>query len=88
MTQLIKPATLAVAALLGLAACGNIDTNNPTTRAVGGGLLGAGAGAAIGGMMGDSSTAAGGALLGGAAGAGAGYLFGPRHSKGTDSTSY
>ena len=81
MKRAIKPAILGLATLLALAACGNIDTNDPTTRAVGGGLLGAGAGAALGGAMGGSSGAAGGALLGGAAGAGAGYLLGPRQSK-------
>ncbi len=59
--------TLTAAALtLGLAAC---DPYNPGQRAVGGGLLGAGAGAAIGGLAGGGHGAAIGALGGGALGA-------------------
>ncbi len=45
---------------------------DPGQRAVGGGLLGAGAGAAIGGLAGGGRGAAIGALGGGALGAGAG----------------
>jgi hypothetical protein len=57
-----------IALLFGsLSAC--TDPYSPGQRAVGGGLLGAGAGAAIGGVAGGGSGAAAGALLGGAAGA-------------------
>ncbi len=51
---------------LGLAAC---DPYSPGQRAVGGGLLGAGAGAAIGGLAGGGHGAAIGALAGGGLGA-------------------
>ena len=68
-------ATLAAAGLaLGLAAC---DPYSPGQRAVGGGLLGAGAGAAIGGIAGGGTGAAIGALGGGALGAGAGAVTTP-----------
>jgi osmotically inducible lipoprotein OsmB len=53
---------LAVAMALTLAGCGN----SPGTRAVTGGLLGAGAGAAIGSTQGSAGT---GALIGGGLGA-------------------
>lgn len=53
---------------LGLAACGSSTGD----RAVSGGAIGAGAGAAIGAITGGS--AIGGALLGGAAGAATGAL--------------
>lgn len=56
------PAILALSAGLALAACG--DT--PGQRAVSGGLLGAGTGAAIGSFSGNAGT---GALIGGAVGA-------------------
>jgi hypothetical protein len=56
----------ATALTLGLAAC---DPYNPGDRAVGGGLLGAGAGAAIGGIAGGGRGAGVGALAGGALGA-------------------
>ncbi len=61
--------TLMTAASLatGLAAC--TDPYSPGQRAVGGGLIGAGAGAAIGGLAGGGRGAAAGALIGGAAGA-------------------
>ncbi len=61
--------------LLSLAAC---DPNNPGDRAVGGGLLGAGAGAAVGGIVGGGGGAAAGALIGGAAGAVGGVATTPR----------
>jgi hypothetical protein len=54
----------------GLAACGQTTGD----RAVSGGLLGAGAGAAIGSLTGSAGT---GALLGGAAGAAGGALTSP-----------
>ncbi|MDP3417287.1 YMGG-like glycine zipper-containing protein [Falsiroseomonas sp.] len=54
----------------GLAACGQTTGD----RAVSGGLLGAGAGAAVGSLTGSAGT---GALLGGAAGAAGGALTSP-----------
>ena len=61
---------------LGLGAC--TDPYDPGQRAVGGGLLGAGAGAAIGGLAGGGRGAAIGALGGGALGAGAGAVTTPQ----------
>ncbi len=58
--------TTAATLTLGVAAC---DPYSPGQRAVGGGLLGAGAGAAIGGIAGGGSGAGIGALAGGALGA-------------------
>ena len=58
---------LALAAGLGLSACTN--PYDPGQRAVGGGLLGAGTGAAIGSLAGGGRGAAIGALVGGGAGA-------------------
>ena len=60
----------AFAMALGLAACGT----TPTDRAASGGLLGAGAGAAIGSLYGDAGA---GAVIGGVAGAAAGALTDP-----------
>ena len=60
----------AIAALVALSACGT----TPGERAVSGGLLGAGAGAAIGSLSGNAGT---GALIGGAAGAATGALTDP-----------
>ena len=57
----------ALAMTLALSAC--TDPYDPGQRAVGGGLLGAGAGAAIGGLAGGGRGAAAGALIGGAVGA-------------------
>ena len=68
---------LAIAATglaLGLSAC---DPYSPGQRAVGGGLLGAGAGAAIGGLAGGGSGAAIGALAGGGLGAAGGAATTP-----------
>ena len=74
-----RKATLTLAALglaCGLGAC----TNNydPGQRAVGGGLLGAGAGAGIGALAGGGKGALIGGLVGGAAGAGTGYVTTPQ----------
>ena len=66
-------ATVAMA-LLG----GCTDSYSPGQRTVGGGLIGAGAGAAIGGLAGGGSGAAIGALTGGAVGAGTGYVTTPQ----------
>jgi len=64
---LIAPGGIALALTLGLAACSN--PYDPGQRAVGGGLIGAGAGAAIGGAAGGGKGAAIGAASGGALGA-------------------
>ena len=64
-TKVMTAAALCLA--LGLGACS--DPYDPGQRAVGGGLLGAGAGAAIGGLAGGGRGAAIGALGGGALGA-------------------
>lgn len=61
-------ATLSFA--LALAACGTTSTD----RAASGGLIGAGAGAAIGSLYGDAGA---GAVIGGVAGAAAGALTDP-----------
>jgi len=58
---------IALAMALGLSACAN--PYDPGQRAVGGGLIGAGAGAAIGGAVGGGTGAAIGAASGGALGA-------------------
>jgi hypothetical protein len=64
----LKPLlTIAFCAVLMLGAC--TDPYDPGQRAVGGGLLGAGAGAAIGGIAGGGRGAAIGALVGGGVGA-------------------
>ena len=70
----------AIAAALGmtLAVSACTDPYDPGQRAVGGGLLGAGAGAAIGGLAGGGRGAAAGALIGGAAGAIGGAATTPR----------
>jgi hypothetical protein len=60
----------AAAALVALSACGT----TPGDRAVSGGLLGAGAGAAVGSLSGNAGT---GALIGGAAGAVTGAVTDP-----------
>ena len=63
----------------GLAAC--TDPYDPGQRAVGGGLLGAGAGAAIGGLAGGGRGAAAGALVGGAVGAVGGAATTPQRPR-------
>lgn len=67
-----------VLAIGSLAACTN--PYDPGQRAVGGGLLGAGAGAAVGALAGGGTGAAVGALAGGALGAGTGYITTPQPS--------
>lgn len=64
------PATLALAGGLMLAACGD----SPGQRAVTGGMLGAGTGAAVGSFSGNAGT---GALIGGAVGAVGGAATAP-----------
>src|SRR5438046_4918188 len=66
MKRLIAPGVVAAALMLGLAGCTN--PYDPAQRAIGGGLLGAGAGAAIGGAAAGGHGAALGAAIGGAAG--------------------
>lgn len=68
----ISHVAIFTALALGLAACGSSKGD----RAISGGALGAGTGAAIGAITGGS--AVGGALLGGAAGAAAGALTSDR----------
>jgi hypothetical protein len=63
----LAPGGIALAVALGLSACTN--PYDPGQRAVGGGLIGAGAGAAIGGAVGGGTGAAIGAASGGIAGA-------------------
>jgi hypothetical protein len=62
----IAPWVAALGMILGLSACTN--PYDPAQRAIGGGLLGAGAGAAIGAAAGGGHGAALGAAIGGAAG--------------------
>ena len=70
----LAAATLGAALCLG--ACS--DPYNPGQRAVGGGLLGGGAGAAIGGLAGGGKGALIGGLGGAALGAGAGAATTPQ----------
>jgi hypothetical protein len=67
MQRSIAPIAAALGMALALSGC--TDPYDPGQRAVGGGLLGAGAGAAIGGLAGGGRGAAAGALVGGAVGA-------------------
>jgi hypothetical protein len=64
--------------VLAITAAGCTDPYDPGQRAVGGGLLGAGAGAAIGGLAGGGRGAAAGALIGGGVGAVGGAVTTPR----------
>jgi len=73
MRRLITPG--AILLVLGLAACTN--PYDPAQRAVGGGLIGAGAGAAIGAAAGGGPGAAIGAASGGALGAITGVVTTP-----------
>ena len=73
-TKMLSVAALSLA--LGLGAC--TDPYSPGQRAVGGGLIGAGTGAAVGAIAGGGNGAAIGALAGGALGAGAGAATTPR----------
>jgi hypothetical protein len=75
MTRASLAAAIALALSLGLSGCNPYD---PGQRALGGGLLGAGAGAAIGGIAGGGTGAAIGAGAGGALGAITGAATTPR----------
>ena len=66
---------LAAVFLLGLAACTN--PYDPVQRTIGGGLIGAGSGAAIGAAAGGGHGAALGAAVGGAVGAIGGLITTP-----------
>lgn len=74
MLKLLLP--LGLLAALGTSACTN--PNDPGQRAVGGGLIGAGAGAGIGAIAGGGRGAAIGAVTGGAVGAATGYVTTPQ----------
>ena len=67
MKKVICSCALALGLAVGLPAC--TDPYDPGQRAIGGGLFGAGTGAAIGGIAGGGRGAANGALIGGALGA-------------------
>jgi len=69
-------AALGLTAVLALGACTN--PYDPGQRAVGGGLIGAGAGAGIGALAGGGKGAAIGGLTGAALGAGTGYITTPQ----------
>ena len=71
LTKILRLALIGCVAL-GLTACGN----TPGSRAVSGGLLGAGGGAALGSVTGVGAGT--GALVGGGAGALGGALTAPR----------
>ena len=69
---------VAVLMLVLLGAGGCTNDYNPGQRAVGGGLLGAGAGAGLGALFGGGRGAAIGGLTGAAVGAGTGYITTPQ----------
>jgi osmotically inducible lipoprotein OsmB len=71
MSRRVVPALILMACGLSLAACGY----SPGDRAVSGGMIGAGGGAALGAVTGGSALT--GALLGGAVGAVAGGVTSP-----------
>ncbi len=73
--RVLGPTVIGLGVLLGLAGCTN--PYDPGQRAVGGGLIGAGAGAAIGSVAGGGRGAVAGALIGGAVGAAAGAATTP-----------
>lgn len=78
---MIRKAALGIAVIAGLGLTSCTDPYSPGQRAVGGGLLGAGAGAAIGGLAGGGTGAAVGAVTGGALGAGTGYVTTPQRPR-------
>lgn len=76
MKRFIVPWALALGVATFVAGCS--DPYDPTQRAVGGGLLGAGAGAAVGGLAGGGTGALVGGLAGGALGAVGGVATTPQ----------
>ncbi len=72
MIKIVTALVLASGVAVGLSACGE----TPGTRAVTGGLLGAGTGAAVGGLTGGNAGT--GALIGGGVGAVGGAVTAPR----------
>ncbi len=74
MTRTVATFALLTTLGLSLAGCGQ----TPGERALSGGLIGAGGGAAIGAIAGGGTGAAIGALAGGATGAAAGALTAPK----------
>ncbi len=78
---LLKPIVLAGLMSAGLALSGCSDPYSPGQRAVGGGLLGAGGGAALGAIAGGGHGAAIGALAGGALGAAGGAATTPNRPR-------
>jgi hypothetical protein len=75
MKRNLAAGATALALIIGLSACTN--PYDPAQRALGGGLLGAGAGAAIGAAAGGGHGAALGAAIGGATGALGGLVTTP-----------
>jgi len=73
----IFPRVVVVGMALGLAACTN--PYDPVQRTIGGGLIGAGSGAAIGAAAAGGHGAALGAAVGGAVGAVGGLITTPRY---------
>lgn len=86
MTRFIFPAALALGMAVSLGGCS--DPYDPGQRAVGGGVIGAGAGAAIGGLAGGGSGALAGGLLGGAVGALGGAATAPERPRYYQQPSY
>jgi hypothetical protein len=73
--KLFRMAALGAGLSLALSACSN--PYDPTQRALGGGAMGAGAGALLGGIAGGGRGALTGALIGGAIGAAGGAATTP-----------
>ena len=73
----ISPRVVVVGLVLGLSGCTN--PYDPVQRTIGGGLIGAGSGAAIGAAAGGGHGAALGAAVGGAVGAVGGLITTPRY---------
>jgi YMGG-like Gly-zipper len=71
----VAPYVIALALVLGSSACSN--PYDPVQRTMGGGLIGAGSGAAIGAIAGGGHGAAVGAAVGGAVGAVGGLVTTP-----------
>lgn len=78
MRSSLRKSGVAVALMAGLSLTACTNAYDPGQRAVGGGLLGAGAGAAIGAIAGGGTGAAIGGLTGAAVGAGTGYITTPQ----------